>query len=158
MASKKNKYLMMNEDLDNLLEVDHFEISILANASALMKQRINDLNWVGFYILKDDNLYLGPFQGKVACNVIRVGYGVCGKSVETRQTILVENVHEFPGHIACDEDTNSEIVIPIFIDDEIYGVLDLDSKKFKRFSKIDQRFLEQTAVIISKHLKRELKK
>jgi len=158
MIDKKTNYLNLLENLDNLLEHDHFEMSILANSSALIKQMLKNINWVGFYILVEDELYLGPFQGKVACTPIRVGYGVCGTCVKNKDTIVVPDVHEFPGHIPCDESTNSEIVIPIFIDDVIYGVLDLDSKKINRFSSIDKRFLEQIAITISKHLKRETDK
>jgi GAF domain-containing protein len=155
MVDKKTNYLNLLDSLNNLLEFDHFEMSILANSSALIKEMIKDINWIGFYILVDDELFLGTFQGKVACTSIRVGYGVCGKSVERKETIVVPNVHEFPGHIPCDDTTNSEIVIPIFINEKIYGVLDLDSKKFNRFSSIDKRFLEQVAIIIANHLKRE---
>lgn len=154
MIDKKTNYLNLIESLENLLETDHFEMSILANSSALIKEMLKDINWVGFYILVDDELFLGPFQGKVACTTIRVGYGVCGTSVQNRETIVVPNVHEFPGHIPCDESTNSEIVIPLFIDNKVYGVLDLDSKKLNRFSSIDKRFLEQAAIIISRNLKR----
>lgn len=154
MIDKKSNYLKLLENLDSLLEFDHYEMSILANTSALLKQSLKDINWVGFYILDKDTLYLGPFQGKVACTTIRVGYGVCGTSVAQKETIVVPNVHEFQGHIPCDENTNSEIVIPIFIDDLTYGVLDVDSRKFKRFSAIDKRFLEQIAVIVAKYIKR----
>jgi L-methionine (R)-S-oxide reductase len=155
MIDKKTNYLNLIENLNNLLEFDHFEISILANSSALLKQMLKDVNWVGFYILFKDELYLGPFQGKVACSSIRVGYGVCGTCVEKRVPIVVPDVHQFPGHIPCDESTKSEIVIPIFVQGKIYGVLDLDSKKPNRFTSIDLRFLEQVAVVIAKHLERE---
>lgn len=154
MINKKTNYLNMLNAIDLLLEPDHFEMSILANSSALMKEMIKNINWVGFYILKNDVLLLGPFQGKVACTSIRVGYGVCGTSILLKESILVPNVHEFHGHIPCDEGTNSELVIPLFINDTIYGVLDIDSKKLNRFSAIDKRFLEQAAVIISKYIKR----
>jgi GAF domain-containing protein len=130
-------------------------MSILANSSALIKEMLKDVNWVGFYLLYNDELLLGPFQGKVACTKIRLGYGVVGTCAQKRASIIVPDVSLFPGHIPCDETTKSEIVIPLFIEGKIYGVLDLDSKKLKRFSSIDQRFLEQVAIIISKHLTRE---
>lgn len=139
-------------ELDNLLSDDYFEVSILANSSALINQYFNDVNWVGFYILMDDTLYLGPFQGKVACTTIKVGKGVCGTAVSTRGTIVVDDVHKFPGHIACDEASNSEIVIPIFLDNNVYGVLDIDSPLFNRFTNNDKLLLEQCVMIISKHL------
>lgn len=152
--NKKSNYLTLINAIDNLLASEHYEISILANASALINEYIKNINWVGFYILKNHFLILGPFQGKIACNPIRVGSGVCGKCVEKKETIIVGNVHKFEGHIPCDEATNSEIVIPLFIDNNIYGVLDLDSKTFNRFSNVDQRFLEQIAIIINRNLKR----
>lgn len=154
LINKKTSYLNLINVIENLLETEHHEISILANTSALIKEHIKNINWAGFYLLKKDYLILGPFQGKVACNPIRIGFGVCGKCVENKVTIVVGNVHEFDGHIPCDETTNSEIVIPIFIDDEIYGVLDLDSKLFNRFSTVDKRFLEQIVVIIARNIKR----
>jgi GAF domain-containing protein len=151
--NKKTSYLSLINAIENLLETEHNELSILANCAALIKTFVKNINWAGFYLLKNELLILGPFQGKLACNPIRVGSGVCGKCVEARATIVVGNVHEFEGHIPCDEATNSEIVIPIFIDDEIYGVLDLDSKMFNRFSTVDRRFLEQITVIIARGVK-----
>lgn len=151
--NKKTSYLSLINAVENLLETEHNELSILANCAALIKTFVKNINWAGFYLLKNELLILGPFQGKLACNPIRVGSGVCGKCVEARATIVVGNVHEFEGHIPCDEATNSEIVIPIFIDDEIYGVLDLDSKMFNRFSTVDRRFLEQITVIIARGVK-----
>ena len=154
LINKTTNYLNLINTIENLLVTEHHEITILANASALIKEYIKNINWAGFYLLKKDFLILGPFQGRVACNPIRVGFGVCGKCVDKKETIAVSNVHEFDGHIPCDEATNSEIVIPIFIDDEIYGVLDLDSKLFNRFSTVDKRFLEQIVVIIARNIKR----
>ncbi len=142
----------MNQYLDDLLAGDSFEMSILANASALIKQMTEDINWVGFYVLKQDKLYLGPFQGKVACNVIEVGKGVCGSSAKTGKTIVVPDVSKFPGHIACDEASRSEIVVPVFVNNEIYGVLDLDSARLNRFQEKDARLFEEAAKVVSKHL------
>lgn len=152
--NKKTDYLNLINAVENLLDSEHHELSILANSAALIKMFMRNVNWAGFYLLKGDLLILGPFQGKPACNPIRTGTGVCGKCVEARKTIVVPNVHEFEGHIPCDEATNSEIVIPIFIDYEIYGVLDLDSKQFNRFSTVDRRFLEQITVIIARGIKK----
>ena len=108
----------------------------ISNATAIINACIDNINWAGFYFLKDDELVLGPFQGLPACNRIAIGKGVCGTAVATREVQLVEDVHKFPGHIACDSASNSELVIPIIKDDMIIGVLDLDSPEFNRFSQI----------------------
>ena len=145
-----------NSDIDlslnSLLEDDYFEMSILANTSAFLNQILDDINWVGFYILKNDYLYLGPFQGKVACTQIKVGNGVCGSAVQNKSTIVVQNVHDFPGHIACDEASNSEIVIPIYVNNKIYGVLDVDSPSKGRFTNNDKVLLEKLVKVLEKHL------
>lgn len=138
--------------LDSLLEEDYFEMSILANTSAFLNQYMHDINWVGFYILKDDHLLLGPFQGKVACTKIKVGNGVCGNAAKSKETIVVQDVHLFPGHIACDGASNSEIVIPIFIKGVLYGVLDIDSPHMGRFTNIDKTILEKIVNVLEKHL------
>jgi len=145
----------MNQYLDDLLTGDSFEMSILANASALIKQMTEGINWVGFYILKQDKLYLGPFQGKVACNVIEVGKGVCGSSAKTGKTIVVPDVNKFPGHIACDEASRSEVVVPLFVNQKLYGVLDIDSAKLNRFLEKDVKLFEEAAIVVSKHLSKE---
>lgn len=118
-------------------------ISDLANTSAYLFQRLPDLNWVGFYLKDGATLYLGPFQGKIACTEIPMGKGVCGTAAQRKETIVVPDVHEFPGHIACDEASRSEIVVPL-IDSQggVLGVLDLDSPKKARFNRQDQEFLE----------------
>lgn len=149
MKSKTNSLL---ESLDSLLLDDSFEMSILANASALLNEMTEDVNWLGFYIHKNNVLYLGPFQGKVACNIITMGRGACGKSAESKTTIIVPNVSEFPDYISCDGATNSEIVIPIIVHNQLYGVLDIDSASFHRFSEEDAHLFEQAALIIAKHL------
>ena len=117
----------------------------LANTSALIWQTLPELNWAGFYQMVDGALVLGPFQGKPACIRIPVGKGVCGSAVRERKTIRVENVHAFPGHIACDGASNSEIVIPLWKNGEIWGVLDIDSPIFARFTEADQQGLETVA-------------
>ena len=125
----------------------------LANASALIFNSLDDLNWAGFYLMEDGKLILNAFQGKPACIEIAVGRGVCGTAVAERKTQLVHNVHEFPGHIACDSASNSEIVVPLF-DKEgtVVGVLDIDSPKFARFDEDDRIGLEKFAKIIEKEV------
>ncbi|MBQ7636543.1 MAG: GAF domain-containing protein, partial [Lachnospiraceae bacterium] len=122
--------LEIAEQIRSLIEGVDYEISNLANASALIYDSMDELNWAGFYILRDGKLCLGPFQGKIACTSIPVGKGVCGTAVAEDRTVVVDNVHEFKGHIACDSASNSEIVIPIHKNGEIYGVLDIDSVAF----------------------------
>ena len=125
-------------------------IANLANASALLNQFLEDINWVGFYLAKRNELVLGPFQGLPACIRIPFTKGVCGHAATTKETVIVKNVHEFPGHIACDGATNSEIVIPIVKDGQLIGVLDIDSPILNRFSEIDQKYLEEFVQIIVK--------
>lgn len=135
-----------------LIKDDFFEISILANTSAFLNEILENINWVGFYLLKGNTLLLGPFQGKVACTTIEVGKGVCGSAVQRGETIVVEDVDKFPGHIACDPNSRSEIVIPIYVNEHIYGVLDIDSPILNRFSYLDKEFLENITTILSDHL------
>lgn len=125
----------------------------LANVSALINLALEDINWAGFYIMKEGQLVLGPFQGKPACIRINVGSGVCGTAVAENKTQLVKNVHEFPGHIACDYASNSEIVVPIHNKDgSVYGVLDIDSPSFERFTEEDKAGLEAVVKVIEKIL------
>lgn len=121
----------------------------LANASALLWQHLEDINWAGFYLLEGKTLVLGPFQGKPACIEIPLGKGVCGTAVAQSATVRVEDVHDFPGHIACDSASRSEIVIPLRVDGEIIGVLDIDSPVLNRFSQEDQKHLEMFAEILA---------
>lgn len=121
----------------------------LANASALLWQHLEDINWAGFYLLEGKTLVHGPFQGKPACIEIPLGKGVCGTAVAQSATVRVEDVHDFPGHIACDSASRSEIVIPIRVDGEIIGVLDIDSPVLNRFSQEDQKHLEMFAEILA---------
>lgn len=117
-------------------------IANLANASALLFQSLHDVNWVGFYLLKGGELVVGPFQGQIACVRIALGKGVCGTAAQRREPIVVPNVHEFPGHIACDGDSNSEIVVPMVRGGKLLGVLDIDSPSFGRFDAEDRAGLE----------------
>lgn len=151
---KKNNYLNLLMTLTSLIENETNELSLLANVTALIKTALPQVSWVGFYLLKDGNLLLGPFQGKVACTVIPLNKGVCGQSARTEQTVLVKNVHLFPGHIACDSAANSEIVIPIIVSKKLYGVLDLDSTSFSRFTKTDKFYLEEIVAIIARELEK----
>ena len=141
-------YNALNESLGALISGVPHKIANLANASALLWQTLDGINWVGFYLIEDGKLILGPFQGKPACIEIEIGHGVCGAAVRDSETKLVPNVHEFEGHIACDSASNSEIVIPIFKDGEVVGVLDIDSPHYSRFDEIDRAGLEETVKII----------
>ena len=145
-------YDQLNRDLAALSEGVDDPIAVLANASALLYERLDHLNWAGFYRMKDGRLILGPFQGKPACTEIAVGRGVCGTAVAEEQTQLVDNVHLFPGHIACDNASNSEIVVPIRLSGQIIGVLDIDSPLFSRFSTEDQYGLEAFVSILERIL------
>ncbi len=138
--------------LSALIDGIPYETANLANASALLWQELPDINWAGFYKMEDGALILGPFQGKPACIRIPVGKGVCGTAVAQDNTQLVYNVHEFPGHIACDSASNSEIVVPLHVDGKIWGVLDIDSPFIGRFTQVDKLGLEQFAQILEKAL------
>jgi GAF domain-containing protein len=135
-------------------ENNYDEVTILANTSAIINQLFPNINWVGFYLYKNNILKLGPFQGKPACMEIKLENGVCGWSARNKKSIIVNNVHEFEGHIACDSASNSELVIPIIIDNVLYGVLDIDSPLYNRFSDCDLQIMENVIKIISKKIKR----
>lgn len=151
--SKEETYNSLIPITHSLVNEEEEWISILSNFTALLKQSFNTFSWVGFYLMKNGRLVLGPFQGKVACSVIELGKGVCGTSAKTKATIVVEDVDKFPGHIACDEGSRSEIVVPIFIDNEIIGVLDIDSYNYSNFDQTDKLFLEKLTSIIAEKLK-----
>ena len=142
--------------LPKLLKDNEYDITILANTSALLYEKMDNVNWVGFYLNKNETLLLGPFQGKVACTKIPFTKGVCGKCARTQETILVSNVHEFPGHIACDSASNSEICIPIIINNKFYGLLDIDSPIVNRFNEDDKINLEKLTQIITNELDKSL--
>ncbi len=137
-------YTNMELFLDKLLP----QTTNLANFSAIIKENIEDLNWVGFYLYNGENLYLGPFQGKAAVTLIEIGKGVCGRAAEKRETIVVSDVHKFPGHIACDCDSLSEIVIPIIKDNKLFGVLDIDSPIRDRFNQETKEILENLVKLL----------
>ena len=152
MSKKTEQYKLMNAQLEALIEDVPHLISNMANASALLYQTLEDINWAGFYLMKEDILVLGPFQGKTACIEIPVGKGVCGTAVEKREIQLVKDVHEFPGHIACDSASNSEIVLPIYVGEEVFGVLDIDSPSLARFDEEDKIGLQEFVQIFEKSL------
>ena len=127
-------------------------VANLANVSAAIWQEMDRINWAGFYLMEGGKLVLGPFQGKPACIEIAVGKGVCGTAVAERKTQLVEDVHQFPGHIACDSASNSEIVVPMYKNGEVFGVLDIDSPYYARFTAEDQAGMEELVRVLEKNL------
>lgn len=145
-------YKSLTAQVRALTEGVPYAIANLANTAAAIWQAMDKINWAGFYLMESEKLVLGPFQGKPACIEIPVGKGVCGTAVKEGKTILVEDVHKFPGHIACDSASNSEIVVPIFKNGAVYGVLDIDSPYFARFTKEDQRGLEALVRVLEESL------
>lgn len=145
-------YKLLTEQLQALLAQETYFVPALSNASALLWEELENINWAGFYIVRGGQLVLGPFQGKVACIHIQKGKGVCGTAWEKDETQLVPDVHEFPGHIACDSASNSEIVVPIHKDGEVVAVLDIDSPSFNRFSREDADGLSAFSSILSSSL------
>ena len=144
----KTDYEMVCSQLQALTEDCPYQIANLANASALLWQSLPEINWAGFYLLQEDGLILGPFQGKPACIRIPVGKGVCGRAVAENAVQRIADVHQFPGHIACDGASNAEIVIPLRREGKIWGVLDIDSPRKDRFSQEDQQGLSRFAAIL----------
>jgi L-methionine (R)-S-oxide reductase len=151
-GSKADLYRDLHSALDALTADEPDPIANMANASALIWQYLPDLNWAGFYRLIDDELVLGPFQGKAACIRIALGKGVCGTAAATRETQLVADVHAFPGHIACDAASRSELVVPIVRDGRVLGVLDLDSPEVARFDAEDAAGCEALAALLAARL------
>ena len=145
-------YPLLREQLQSLTAGVPYTIANLANASALLAQSLRDINWAGFYLMQDGMLVLGPFQGKTACIEIPVGRGVCGTAVAKDETQLVPDVHAFPGHIACDSASNSEIVIPLHKDGAVAAVLDIDSPTTGRFTQADKEGLELLVPILESFL------
>lgn len=151
-GNREENYQMVIKQLKALLEGEKNQIANLSNASALLNQFLKEVNWVGFYLMEDGELVLGPFQGLPACVRIPVGKGVCGTAVQEKKTMLVEDVHQFPGHIACDAASRSEIVVPIVKDGTVVGVLDIDSPVTSRFDEVDQKYLEQFVEELTLHI------
>ena len=151
-GTKAEFYADLAQQLDGLIGGETDRVANLANMSALIFDLVPDLNWAGFYLLKEGELVLGPFQGKTACIRIALGRGVCGTAAATRTTQRVEDVGAFPGHIACDSASRSELVVPIHADDELFGVLDLDSPSLARFDAEDQGGFERLVSILEARL------
>ena len=135
-------YRLVTEQIKGLLETDQHFIPVMSNVSALLMENLEEINWVGFYLMREGRLVVGPFQGKLACIHIEVGRGVCGTAVREKAVLRVDNVHEFPGHIACDSASNSEIVLPIQRGEQVLAVLDIDSPLKNRFTDEDRQGLE----------------
>ena len=150
-GNTEKKYIDLIKQIESLTSDETDVTAILSNISAAIKQTFNWL-WVGFYLVKEDELILGPFQGPVACFRIKKGDGVCGATWEKRKTIIVKDVEKFPGHIACSPESKSEIVLPIFKNNNTFGVLDIDSKELDTFNEIDKKYLKKIIEIIEKKL------
>lgn len=151
-GTREEKYQLVIRQLCSLLEGETDLMANLSNTAALLNQFLADVNWVGFYLLKSDELVVGPFQGLPACTRIPIGKGVCGAAAQKMETINVKDVHLFPGHIACDAASKSEIVIPIIKNNQLVGVLDIDSPMKDRFDELDQTYLEQFVRTLVKYI------
>jgi L-methionine (R)-S-oxide reductase len=149
VSSKTNRdRALLLAQLEALLGDERDCIANLANTAAFLFYTVPEINWVGFYLSRGEELVLGPFQGKPACIRIPMGRGVCGTAASEKRIVLVDNVHEFPGHIACDSDSNSEIVVPLVVEGKVVGVLDIDSPQLGRFKEDDITFLEDVSKIV----------
>ncbi|RDI44292.1 GAF domain-containing protein [Falsibacillus pallidus] len=149
-GTRDDQYELVKKQLKALIEDEPNRIANLSNASSLLNQFLDRVNWVGFYLLEENELVLGPFQGLPACVRIPLGRGVCGTAASDKKTVLVEDVHAFPGHIACDAASRSEIVVPMIKDGQLIGVLDIDSPETNRFDEVDKKHLEEfTAILVN---------
>lgn len=146
------KYLLLIKQVKNLLNKNDNVISNLSNLTAALKQTFDKISWAGFYLYDGTKLYLGPFQGKIACTEIQIGKGVCGTSALQKKTLIVPDVDKFPGHIVCDAKSKSEIVIPILKNNLLYGVLDLDSTFYSAFDESDKKYLEELVNYLSEEI------
>ena len=146
---KEEQYKLLVKQIEGLLNPEDPIVTNLANITGAINQTFMKVSWVGFYLTKNDKLFLGPFQGKVACTKIKIGEGVCGTSAKNKESIVVPIVHEFPGHIACDAESNSEIVVPIIKNNFVFGVLDLDSTSFSTFDNTDKIWLEKICTLVA---------
>lgn len=151
-ATIDEQYQLLVKQVKSLLRKEDNLITNLSNFTAALKQTFSKISWVGFYLFDDTKLYLGPFQGKVACTEIQIGSGVCGTSAEKKETLIVPDVDKFPGHIACDVESRSEIVVPILKEDKLFGVLDLDSTDYNSFNETDKKYLEELVNFLSKEI------
>jgi len=149
ILDEDERYRLLNSQIKSLLVKEDKLISNLSNFAAALKDAFEKVSWVGFYLFDGQKLYLGPFQGNVACTNIEIGKGVCGTSAARRETIIVPDINEFPGHISCDRNSKSEMVVPLIQNDRLLGVLDLDSYKYNAFSKTDEEYLEEICKFLS---------
>ncbi len=147
--SDSQKYEELLPQIYSLVTPEEPLVTSFSNIAASLKQAFEKISWVGFYLMKNGMLYLGPFQGKIACTMIKPGSGVCGTVAKTGKTMIVPDVDKFPGHIACDADSRSEIVLPLFHGSTLYGVLDIDSHFYNSFNETDQMYLEKLCVYIN---------
>ena len=150
--STEEIYKEILPQMKSLIDKNENILTNLSNFTAFLKQTFDKISWVGFYLYDGEKLYLGPFQGKIACTSIKIGSGVCGTAAEKRETQIVEDVDKFPGHIACDVESKSEIVVPIYKDDKLYGVLDLDSTSYSSFDETDKKYLEELVDYLVKEI------
>ncbi|MGV2941820.1 GAF domain-containing protein [Mesobacillus sp. LC4] len=150
--SREKNYDLLIKQLKALLEDEKNAIANFSNASALLNQFLDRVNWVGFYLMEDGELVLGPFQGLPACVRIPLGRGVCGTAASKQETLRIEDVHAFPGHIACDAASQSEIVVPMMKDGQVIGVLDIDSPEKNRFDELDQQKLEEFVEVLLQYI------
>ena len=148
-ADKRDMYALLKKQLTALMEGERRPLPHLSNAAALVFGALKDINWAGFYLVQEDGLLLGPFQGKPACILIPLGKGVCGTAAAENRAIIVDDVNLFSGHIACDSASNSEIVLPIFADNRVVGVLDIDSPCFARFDEQDRQGLQELVALLA---------
>ena len=151
LATEK-KYRLLIKQLKILLNKKDNFLSNLSNLAAALKQSFDKISWVGFYLFDGKKLYLGPFQGHVACTEIELGKGVCGTSAEKRESIIIPDVDKFPGHIVCDNGSRSEIVVPVIKNEELFGVLDIDSYEYNSFDETDRKYLEEICTFLSKEI------
>lgn len=152
-SSKRGDYELLVKQLRSLFEGEPDVLANAANMAALVYHGLSEINWVGFYVFSDGQLVLGPFQGRPACTRLRLGKGVCGTTAAERRTVVVPNVHKFPGHIACDSASKSEIVIPIVAGDRLLGVFDVDSPIFDRFDAEDRAGLESLVEVFTEMIR-----
>ena len=150
--SLEEKYESIIPQIKTLLDKKDSLISNLSNCTAALKEAFEKISWAGFYLFDGEKLFLGPFQGKIACTRIDLGKGVCGTAALKRESIVVPDVDRFPGHIACDADSRSEIVIPILKDENLFGVLDLDSTSYNSFNETDKKYLEELCYFLSNEI------
>ena len=151
MLNDKSVYETIIPAIEDLVKENLPAVSVLSNTAALLFNSFEKISWAGFYLLKGKSLYLGPFQGRPACTVINIKNGVCGKSVREKTTVIVEDVDQFPGHIACDSDSKSEIVVPLVSGGNLYGVIDIDSHSYSSFGETDRKYLKKISDLISEN-------